>query len=136
MVRANYVAVLAGLLGACHPAASGPTVTAVVESAEWNCGYTETETTTMGGSVVSAKMHDVSKDCSHDPKFIAIRDGTSNGVLTGHVTAVLRYADPADKTSHQAWLKIDASDHAFYTLAEGQQLQVQIDPANPNKASL
>ena len=132
-----FIAQLASHGGHGATSFSGPAVPAQIESIEWACGYTETDTLKAGGRVLSSKSRQLDLDCSHEAAFIAIRNGDTSGKrMVGHATAVLRYVSPADHQAHEGWLKIDAADDTFYHLEKGQQIAVHVDPADPNKVSL
>lgn len=114
------------LLAACGP--RGTYVSATVERVERACEYTETETTTNMDTGSTTKSQTARKlDCSDDPAFRKIKRGDSRQRLKGKATAIVRYTSP-DQQSHQAWIKLDASNRQFYTLETGQEIKVRIDP--------
>ena len=126
MVRKVALLVSVSLLAACGP--RGTYVAATVERVERNCEYTETETTTNMDTGSTTKSQTARKlDCSDDPEFRKIKRGDSRVRLKGEATAIVRYTS-ADQQSHQAWVKVNASNHTFYTLETGQQIKVRIDP--------
>ena len=126
MVRTVALLMSVCLLAACG--SRGTYVDAKVERVERNCEYTETETTTnmdTGSSNTSRTARKL--DCSDDPEFRKIKRGGSGRLLKGEATAIVRYTS-ADQQSQHAWVKVKASNRAFYTLETGQQIKVRIDP--------
>lgn len=126
MVRKVALLVSVCLLAACG--SRGTYVSAKVERVERNCEYTETATSTNMDTGSTTKSQTARKlDCSDDPEFRKIKRGDSRRLLKGEATAIVRYTAP-DQQSHQAWVKVSASNRDFYTLETGQEIKVRIDP--------
>ncbi|NBC35702.1 hypothetical protein GTZ99_03930 [Novosphingobium sp. FSY-8] len=54
----------------------------------------------------------------------------------GHATVLLRYQSPQDNQWHESRLVIDAAEPAFYTVEQGQSLNVRVDKTDPDKITL
>lgn len=123
---ASWLAATLALAGCGVPAQR---VTARIERIERNCIFDETLYRDNGqGQRDTVRVTERKLECNDDPTFLAIRSGRKpNMRLFGHATVIVRYTSPTDRQQHQAWIRIDAADRAFYTLDVGQEVKVRLD---------